>query len=78
MKKADILATYGLTLDDDDSSNFDGLYKLLLEYEIATESELELVTNINGRSVETLLDVVYCRCGLRSIEQLVDELGDEE
>lgn len=36
---------------------------------IATEAELELVTNINGWKVETLLDILRVRTGYRSIEQ---------
>ena len=37
---------------------------------IATQSELELVTDINGYSVDTLNDVLYARTGYRSIEQI--------
>lgn len=76
MTKREILNNYNLTLDDDDGNNFDGLYSLLTEYELATPDEIDLVVNINGRNVESLLDIVYCRAGLRSIEQLVDEYSD--
>lgn len=51
----------------------DKIWDLLVDYNIATENELQLVTNINGYSIETLLDVLYTRTGLRSIEQLINE-----
>ena len=49
------------------------LWDQILEYEIATEDELRLVTNINGFSVETMNDVIYAKTGLRDIEQFLDE-----
>lgn len=45
----------------------------LLDMGIATEKELQLVTDINGYSVETLNDVLYARTGYRDQEQLEDE-----
>jgi len=36
-------------------------------------NELDLVTNINGYSVETLNDMIYARYGYRDLEQLIDE-----
>ena len=78
MTQKELLENYNLNLDDADCDNVDGLYRLLLDYEIVTESELELVTSINGYNIQTLLDVIYCRCGLRGIDQLVEELADEE
>ena len=45
----------------------------LLDTGIATEKELQLVTDINGYSVETLNDVLYARTGYRDQEQLEDE-----
>ena len=49
------------------------LWDYLVEQGIATEEELELVTNINGYSVETLNDVIYARTGYHDVEQLEDE-----
>tara|TARA_R100000654_G_scaffold68940_1_gene98226 strand:+ start:3200 stop:3379 length:180 start_codon:yes stop_codon:yes gene_type:complete len=44
-------------------------YDLLLEYEIATEQEINLVVNINGWSNDTLDSIVYARTGYRDFEQ---------
>lgn len=74
MKKDEILNNYNLDLDDNNERNFDGLFELLVDYSIFTDKELELVTNLNGRRVDVLLDALYCRCGLRSIEQLIEDL----
>jgi hypothetical protein len=49
------------------------IWDYLLENEIATQDELELITNINGYNVETLNDVLYAKTGYRSIDQLDDE-----
>ena len=42
----------------------------LLEMGIATEAELELITNINGYKLVSLNDVIYARVGYRNLEQL--------
>ena len=47
-------------------------YEALIEAGVATVGELELVTNINGYSLETLVDVLYARTGYRD---LVDYLN---
>lgn len=49
------------------------MFDYLAERGIATEGELQLVTCINGYTVETLNDVLYVRTGYRSIEQLEAE-----
>ena len=41
----------------------------IINYGIATDDELQLVTSINGYSVESLNDVIYCRTGYHDIEQ---------
>jgi hypothetical protein len=46
------------------------LWDFLIENSIATEEALTLLTNINGYSVETLEDALYCLTGYRSIDQL--------
>lgn len=48
------------------------IWDYLVESEIATEEELNLITCINGYSVETLNDVIYARTGYRSLDQLID------
>ena len=40
---------------------------------IATNEEMQLVTDINGYSVETLNDVLYARTGYRSLKQMDEE-----
>ena len=46
------------------------LYDFIRDNEIATESEIELVTNINGYSEETLNDIIHCRTGYHDVPQL--------
>lgn len=50
------------------------VWDLLLQYDIATEDELRLVTDINGYNTEALEDIIYARAGLRSIEELLNEI----
>lgn len=45
----------------------------ILDQDIATKAELQLITQINGYSIESLNDVIYARTGCRSMEQLNDE-----
>ncbi len=49
------------------------IWDYLIESGIATQEELELVTNINGYTEETLNDVIYARTGYRNLEQLLGE-----
>ena len=49
------------------------LHNFLIENEVATEDEISLVTSINGYNEEAMLDILYSRCGLRSIEQAKSE-----
>lgn len=46
------------------------IWSYLLEYSVATEEELQLITSINGFSENTLNEVIYARTGYRSFEQL--------
>ena len=50
------------------------IWDCLLDYNIATEEELKLVTNINGYNIESLESVIYARTGYRNIEQLQEEV----
>lgn len=54
------------------------LWDKLVEYDIATVQELDLVTSINGSNIDTLNDVLYVRTGYRSWEQMVDAEGFDE
>ena len=55
----------------------DEYWEFLVDQSIATEAELQLVTDINGYSEETLDDILYCRTGYRSREQYCDAEGIE-
>ena len=46
------------------------LYDFIRDNEIATENEIELVTNINGYSEETLNDIIHCRTEYHDVPQL--------
>ena len=47
-------------------------YNFIIDNNIATENEVNLVTDINGYSESTFLDIIYARTGYRSYEQLLD------
>lgn len=49
--------------------NVNELYNAILFYGIASEETLQVITDINGYSVETLNDVIYATTGYRNIEQ---------
>tara|TARA_R100001591_G_C4277198_1_gene164106 strand:- start:253 stop:474 length:222 start_codon:yes stop_codon:yes gene_type:complete len=53
----------------DSVSEFDLVWDNLIEYGIANEEELRLVTSINGSNIDTLNSVLYSRTGYRSWEQ---------
>lgn len=54
------------------------IWDILVEHNIATTEELELVTQINGYSKQSLDDVIYARTGYRDIEQYLDEDEDKD
>lgn len=45
----------------------------LVECGIATQAELELITQINGYTLNSLEDVLYARTGLNSFDQIEDD-----
>tara|TARA_R100001015_G_C4519415_1_gene88838 strand:- start:462 stop:650 length:189 start_codon:yes stop_codon:yes gene_type:complete len=47
----------------------DEYYDYLVDYNVATEDEITLLFDINGRSIDTLNSILYARTGLRSLEQ---------
>ena len=53
----------------------DEVWDLLIEYGVATQEELKLITCINGYNIDTLNDVIYARTGYRDIEQVQDEIA---
>lgn len=46
----------------------DQMWEWLVDEGIATEEELQLVTDINGYSLETLNDILFARTGYRDQE----------
>jgi hypothetical protein len=54
------------------------IYEYIINNGIASEEALDLITNINGYSVETLNDVIYAVTGYRSMEQMEGEDEEEE
>ena len=49
------------------------VYDLLIEYNIATSNEIDLVCDILGYNIDTLDRIVYARTGLEDIEQFLEE-----
>ena len=47
------------------------LWDLLVNYELASEESLKLVTCVNGYSLETLERVLYALTGYHSYEQFM-------
>lgn len=45
----------------------------LVDMGLFTDRELELVTNINGYTIETINDAIYARYGYRSLDQMLEE-----
>ena len=52
------------------------IWNYLIKYGYATESELELVTDVAGYSVKTLEAVIYSKTGYNDLEQLMEEKGE--
>lgn len=48
------------------------LWQYLIDYNIATEKELILITKINGLNLETLQDVLYARTGYRTFNEHIE------
>lgn len=57
---------------------YNELWDLLIELNIATEDELNLISSINGWRLETLKDVLYVRTGYRDAQQYKEcELNED-
>ena len=56
---------------------FEVWHMLVDTFNIATNEELELITNINGLNIEALNEVIYVRTGYHDIEQLMEELEND-
>lgn len=56
--------------------DIENMENTLLEFGIATEDEINIVSNINGYSVESMEAILYAKTGYRDIYQLLEELED--
>lgn len=54
------------------------LFERIINNRIAIESEINLVTDIAGYSIETLNQIIYVRTGYRDIEQYEKSGADAE
>ena len=50
--------------------SFDNIYDKLIELNIATEEEINLVCCISGYTIDTLNDILYARTGYRELEDI--------
>ena len=48
------------------------LHDYLINYVIATDDEISLVTSINGYSLDSLESILYSRTGYRSLNQITE------
>lgn len=48
------------------------IYNFIIENGFASEKTLQVVTCINGYSVQTLNDVIYATTGYHSMEQYIE------
>ncbi len=49
--------------------NLEEIWEEIIEFGIATNEEIELITCINGYSLDTLNSIIYTRTGYRTIDQ---------
>lgn len=52
----------------------DDMYSILLDFNVATQKELNLVTSINGFNEESFYDILYVRTGLIRFIDLFEEV----
>jgi len=52
----------------------DDMYSILLDFNVATQKELNLVTSINSFNEESFYDILYVRTGLRRFIDLFEEV----
>ena len=49
------------------------LFSQLIELSLFTKDELNLITCINGFTIETLNDCIFARYGYRDLSQMLEE-----
>ena len=60
------------------TDQLNNMYDTILELELATFEELELVTSINGFNEQAMNDIVYVREGYQTLDQYVEYLNDQD
>jgi hypothetical protein len=58
-------------------NDVESTWDYLVDKGIATEKELQLITDINGYNMESLNDVIYAKTAYRNAEQLQEEENEE-
>ena len=58
---------YGLMTEEENI-----IWDFILDECIATEEELQLVCKINGTSKKTFEQIIYCRTGFNTFEQIIE------
>jgi hypothetical protein len=53
------------------------MYDTILELELCTVEELELVTSINGFNEQAMNDIVYVREGYNTLDQYVEYVNEQ-
>ncbi len=51
------------------------IHDYLVEYGIANDDEIRLVTSINGTNEDSYNSILYSRTGYRSLEQIMENEG---
>lgn len=87
MEYKDLLDIMGMLFEEDDKTDkfskgentmrkdfkeINALWDKLLDMDLFTKGELQLITNINGYSVETLNAALFARYGYRDLEQMME------
>ena len=52
--------------------NNNKIWDFIINNNIATENELQLITDINGYNKEALNDVIYAKIGYHDVDQVLD------
>lgn len=53
--------------------DFEEMWDVLVDYGIATDDEIALVTYINGKNEKSLKDILYVRTGYSNFDQYLEE-----
>ncbi len=59
------------------STEMEYYWEVFTERGIATEDEINLVTDICGCTMQSMYDILYARTGYRNLEQYFEGEGEE-